>query len=466
MIRITQTLAMSAIALSLAACNSSSNSVEPTPDPAGTAQLRIHHASSDAPAVNINANGELLEGLQGVDYQMSSPLLSVPEASYNLTVDAILPGDEVLTVIDETADLEDGIRYEVFALGLAGDDGTYALDPFILNRPITDVADGEARLWVLHGAPVDVAVDVYLTEPDAEISSNAAFTLSYKEDSDQVEVPAGDYQVTLTVAGEPSEVLFSSPTLTLADGADLMVVATLNTGANSSNAPLALVVADGEGSSVVYSTTTGADVRVVHAAADVPPVDVYANAVSGDPAVAGLAFAQFTDYLNLPAGEQEFLVTLEDDTDVQLNLAAMLTDGWQGTVFAAGELGEGTANLQAISFDNRRVATEARVRIVHASPVAGDVDIYVTPTADFSDAEPAFTEVPFNAEELVTTGNVALAAGTYFVTVTPAGDTTAALGPLEVELVAGGIYTAVAVGNDAESLDVVLMDDFAVSAMD
>jgi hypothetical protein len=255
--------------------------------------------------------------------------------------------------------------------------------------------------------------------------------------------------------------LFTSPTLTLGSGDDLFITATMNTAANAEDAPLALLVADGAGSSVVYSTTTGADVRVVHAAADVPEVDVHVNAVSSEPAIANLDFGEFTGYTNLAADDYEFLVTLAGENDAVLGLEASLTDGWVGTVFAAGELGNDTLNLQPLVFDNRRVATEARVRLVHASPVAGDVDIYVTSSEDISGASPAFSGVPFDADELVSTGNVALEAGTYFITITPAGSMDAALGPLEVSVEAGGIYTAIAVGNDAESLGVILMDDFA-----
>ncbi|MCL5255558.1 MAG: DUF4397 domain-containing protein [Gammaproteobacteria bacterium] len=469
MIRITQTLALSAIALSLAACNSSSERVEvgpvnpPVPPVAEAAELRVHHTSANAPAVNILANGEILAGLEGVDYQMSSPLLEVDAGTYAVTVDGILPGGDTTTVIDEDLPLDEGMRYDVFALGNLGAESPFEFGPFIISNEVSDVAAGEARIQVLHGAPVDVPVDVYLTAPGEEIvDGGAAFSLSYRDYTDQVEVAEGEYQVTLTVSGDASAVLFSSPTLELPAGADLMLVATLNIAANADDAPIALLVSDAEGASVVYSTTTGADVRVVHAAADVPPVDVYANEVTGDPVIPGLAFGEFTGYLNLPAADYDFLVTVADTTGVAVSQELTLVDGWQGSVFAAGELGNDTLNLQAIEFDNRRVATEARVRLVHASPVAGDVDIYVTPTADFSDSAPAFESVPFVADELVSTGNVALEAGTYFVTITPAGSTDAALGPLEIMVDAGGIYTAVAVGNDADTLGVILLDDLAV----
>lgn len=464
MIRITQIFAVSTVAVTLAACNSSSERVEidPPPPQAGSAELRIHHTSADAPAVNVLANGAILAGLEGVDYQQSSPLLEVDAATYEVNVDGILPGGDTTTVIDAELTLEEDVRYEVFALGNIAGEGEFEFGPHIIAESITPVAEGEARLLVLHGAPVDIPVDVYLSPGDSEIDAGSpAFTISYKE-HEYASAPEGEYTVTLTVAGDPASVLFTSPVLDLPAGADLVVTATLNTGANSGldGAPIALVVSGAEGADVVYSTSTGADVRVFHAAADVDAVDIYANEISGDPAIPGLDFPEFTDYLNLAAGEYEFIVTLENETTAALSQELELVNGWQGTVFAAGELGQETLNLQAIALDNRRVATEARLRLIHASPVAGDVDIYVTETDDISSAEPAFSAVPFNAAELVTTGNVALAAGDYYVTITAAGSSTPALGPLPVELSAGGIYTAVAVGNDAESLGVVLMDDF------
>ena len=93
-----------------------------------------------------------------------------------------------------------------------------------------------------------------------------------------------------------------------------------------------------------------------------------------------------------------------------------------------------------ISDDPRPVATNARVRIVHASPTAQDVDIYVAaPGTDIATIEATLTSVTFKAN----TGFIPLAAGDYEVTVTPAGTKTAAiLAPLSIE--DGGVYTAIA----------------------
>jgi len=91
--------------------------------------------------------------------------------------------------------------------------------------------------------------------------------------------------------------------------------------------------------------------------------------------------------------------------------------------------------------DPRSIATEARVRIVHGSPGAGLVDIYVNaPGTDITTVAPAFEDVPFKAE----TGYVSLAGGTYDVSVTPANDpsTVAIFATLPVS--EGDVFTVIA----------------------
>ncbi|MCH8492928.1 MAG: DUF4397 domain-containing protein [Idiomarina sp.] len=467
--RITKTLSVSALALALSGCFSSSSSPEigtpnpptPPPPPLGEFELRVHHAAADAPMVNITVNGDNF--LEDVDYQVSSGIATVEEGEYAVGVDAILADGSTATVIGPLdIEFDADTRYDVFALGsVAGE----TLEPFIITNEISDVSDGNVRLQVLHGVPVDLTVDVFVTELDADLSAaQPTATLAYQDYTPQVEVPAGDYQVRITVAGDPEAVVFNSGELSLPAGADLFVTATPSVGANNTDRPIALLIADGEGSFVVHSVDAGADVRVVHAVADAPNVDVLVN---DGVALTDVPFLAFSDYINLAADEYNFKVNATGTDTTVIDADVALENAAQYSVLAVGELTEGTIMPAVLQDFNRRIATAAQVRIVHASPAAGPVDIYVTATDDISEATPAFADVDFDASDIQATGNVALLPGEYYVTVTLAGTKDAAIGPILLDLAGGGLYTAIAVDADGGGLlpQLILMDDFVAEEM-
>jgi hypothetical protein len=97
---------------------------------------------------------------------------------------------------------------------------------------------------------------------------------------------------------------------------------------------------------------------------------------------------------------------------------------------------------------------QARVRIVHASPDAPNVDIWV-------DGAVAISNLPFNEA----TDYVALPAGDHDVAVTPTGGTAAdAVIEATLTLEAGMDYTVAAVGQVAEIAPLVLEDNNAAPA--
>jgi hypothetical protein len=149
--------------------------------------------------------------------------------------------------------------------------------------------------------------------------------------------------------------------------------------------------------------------------------------------------------------------------------------GTQTDVIAVGRLGgtEGTIEELTVTLaddDPRQIPLFAKVRIIHASVTAASldpdtVDIYVTaPGTDISDESvaPTRADVPY----LANTGYLAVAGGTYDITVTLSGSRTPAIGPLEdVVLADGGIYTVIArdalPGDAATDLGVILIDAIA-----
>ncbi len=107
----------------------------------------------------------------------------------------------------------------------------------------------------------------------------------------------------------------------------------------------------------------------------------------------------------------------------------------------------GTLALTATIAAPAAAADQAFVRVVHASPDAPNVDIWV-------DGEPALTDVPFTA----VSDYLALPAGTHNLQVTATGTTDPVI-DADLALEAGTSYTVAATGLLADMTATVLTDD-------
>jgi hypothetical protein len=110
--------------------------------------------------------------------------------------------------------------------------------------------------------------------------------------------------------------------------------------------------------------------------------------------------------------------------------------------------------LLALSLTSTALAANhARVRVVHASPDAPAVDVWVNDGVAFSNA-------PFKG----ITNYAALDAGTYNVKVVPTGATEPVVIEADLDLAAATDYTVVAVGQLANIEPLVLMDNNSLPA--
>lgn len=430
--------------------------------------VTVLHASPDAPNVNVLVDGAA--AVKGLAFGQGTAPLTLAAGAHTLAVQAQLPGGALATVIPSTGtsvteNLSGNTQYIVIAEGAVA-----TIGPQIFTRPLTAVASGQARVQVFHAAPAAPQVDVYVTAPGAGVAGASPLgSFAFQGTLGPVSVPAGNYEIYVTLAGTKT-VVFDSGSVALASGADLLIAAEQNTGPGA--APITLAVTDGAGNnSQLLDVSTPAQVRVIHASPDAPAVSVYANDSFTSPLVPCLAFPgftgtqaascpSFTAYVDVAPASS---VTSAQVTPygnpgvVAINAPLKLSAGTRYSVYAVGNL----ANIAplVLTDDTRRIATEAKLRVVHASPSAGNVDVYLTATASISGATPALVNVPFKGDS----GFLGVASGSYYVTVTPTGTTTAAIGPLPVTLAAKGIYTAVAVDHvgGGAPLGVLTLDDFA-----
>ncbi|EGQ8142037.1 DUF4397 domain-containing protein [Vibrio parahaemolyticus] len=436
-------------ALGLFACGSDSDTIE-------YSNLQAVHASSDAPLANVWINDK--PSLKGVDYGMGSGYMKLREGMNSIQVDVQLPSDETATVIPKTElDLDSDLNYNVFVIGDA-DGSPNPVEPLVVTRSADSMADANSLdVQVVHVASGVPAVDLYVTEPGADLASaTPLINLAYKASTDVLNIPAGEYQVRLAVG---DSVAFDSGTISLAANSNLTIAA-IGTGDSNSTSPVKLLVLDGSGSSIIEDMGSQAEVRVGHLVDGAPIVDVNVNGAAFGP-LADLAFKEIRGYLGLDAGAYDFDVYVDGTTinpiiDVD---GLMVVGGMDYSVYAVGVVSPVIDIEPLVVEDMRRaVATSATLNVTHAAanPVAEMVDIYLTTSVGIEGSDPTITNFAYKESAK----GLYVAAGTYYVTVTVAGNPDAvAIDSLPVDLMNGVVYQVVAIDDGNNGGFNLLVDD-------
>ena len=419
--------------------NSNNNNLaEPEPLPQAS-QVRVTHASPDAPAVNVYVNGEL--ALEAVDYKQSSGLVSFDEpTTIEVEVRGILPdGSEVTVIGPADVALEEGIRTDIVAYDTLANIKPAILAPVTIEDDISDV-----RVSVLHAAPQVAAVDIYVTAPGDDLANTTPIDADFGESAGPVALAADtQYQIRITPDGD-STVVYDSGPLSFPAGTELLLIAVENTFKVGDN-PVNLLAVGPEGATEVTDVNMGAEVRVVHNSADTPAVDVL---IDGTEVIDALAFPDFTEYddIQAPPGTYNVVVAADADNSIApIDIDVTLEATQSYTAIAVGSLAESTIEPILTVDERRNIATAAIVEVIHGSYLVAaeiPVDVYLTTDGVIADADPAIAGLAYKE----TTGQLSLTPGEYWITVTAAGDKsvvafdTGGLLPLE-----GGVnYTIIA----------------------
>jgi len=432
---LTKTAVTLVAVLGIAACGSDSDSIE-------YSNLQAVHASSDAPLANVWINDQA--ALTGVDYGVGSGYVRLPEGANSVQVDVQLPGGDVATVVDKTTlDLDSDLYYTAFVVGDASG-APNPVEPLIVTRSATSMADANSLdVQVVHAASGVPAVDLYVTEPGVALADSSPITnLAYKASTDVLNIPAGDYQVRLAVG---DTVAFDSGTIPLPANANLTIAA-IKTGDSNSTSPVKLMVLNGSGSSILEDKGSQAEVRVGHLVDGAPVVDVHVDGAAFAP-LADLEFKQIRGYLDLSPKTYDIDVYVDGTTtDPIIDVDGLeVKGGMDYSIYAVGVVAPAIAIEPLVVEDMRRaVATSATLNVTHAAanPVAEMVDIYLTTSSGIDGSDPAIAN--FAYKESVQ--GVYVAEGSYFVTVTVAGDpNTVAIDSAPVTVMNGVVYQVVAI---------------------
>jgi hypothetical protein len=386
------------------------------PDPT----VRFVHASPDAPAVNILIDGQPIA--EGVAFGTATEYATLSPGDHQFQV---VPADGGAPVIDQTITLGGWASYILAATGRMAD-----LQLQFNEVDVSQTAPGQARLRVLNAVPDAQTVGFGVAGSEQQMVDGVGFgTVSGYQN-----VTPGTYDLELR-ASDSGETLVLAPGVRI-DAGQVYDVVALGEAAEGTIQLLPLItpVATACGESLGIGQATDSCLRVINAAPDAGPIDVY---VGDAPIVEGLEYGQSSEFTATANGQQQLRVASAGDPVDQAIID--MTQDWSAGSAAQITVSGLADDLQATiaGVDLRSLPeNQARVRVTHASPdlEAIDVAIAAGPTP--------FQNVAFRSQS----GYVVFDAGSYTFQLRLNGQNTLLLEAIDVPIEPGMVYDIVVIG--------------------
>jgi trimeric autotransporter adhesin len=376
------------------------------PQAANDARIRLTHGVQGGPAVDVYVGSNRVAA--GIPFGFVSDYLETPPGTA-VNIRVLRAGElpSAAPLANATFTPAAGAVYSCTVYPTA----TGASSPIAISCDqdnVTGLAAGDARLAVYHFSP-DVAatvpaVDIRNAATNAVLIDDLAF-----EQVAFVDVPAGTVNLKLTdPTGAVTALAFNN--VHLEAGLIYSLFAVGN--------PLT--------SNVVPNkvTSANAQVRVVHAVANGPNVDVYLDG-GATPVLRDVPFFDASEYLSVPAGSRSFRITQTGQTTTLIGpVNVTLEPGKAYTVVARGDASNLLIPLSAdLFFDDLSspVPGAAKVRVFHLSQGAPNVSLLLNGlavpgvTVGYGSATP-YLQVPARTNNLTAVVASGPSAGAYALT--------------------------------------------------
>lgn len=179
--------------VSLLAVDANGN-VSDIKDSKTTADVRVVHAVSDAPAVDILLNNT--KAIPNLKFPDFTGYAKLTPGNYNVKVAAA--ADNSVVVINADLNLTAGSFYTVLATGSLGQN---TITPLVLADNPRRIATA-AQIRLVHGSTLAGNVDIYVTaNSDISTASPAFSNVPFKAETGYVSLMPGSYVVTVTPTG-------------------------------------------------------------------------------------------------------------------------------------------------------------------------------------------------------------------------------------------------------------------------
>jgi hypothetical protein len=325
----------------------------------------------------------------------------------------------------------------------------------VLERDAAPPAD--AAIEAVHAGGGLPAMDLYLERPGLGIGgATPRGTLSAGGQLSARALPSGDYELWLTAAGNPANVLFTTATINLPAANTTAIVVAPEGNLGTAQFSVVLVATT---QAALYDRNATTAIRVLNVATDRAPRDFAIDNVFSPPLFSATAFADPTSYSQVPlVSNLPIAVTPVGNPGVlELNQTFSGFVGERATILFGGPTG---ALIHArVADDGRRFHNEAKLRFFNgASQFTAGLDFLIgNPGDNPADLLPAASLAPVLGAPYIQLG-----AGDYDLYLRTVSATPAIVaGPTRITVAKGGIYGMLAVdGPDTATAGMVLFDDF------
>lgn len=418
-------LALVGLILLVSAC--SGDSAFPTPSGKGT--VRAIHAMKGAPEVNFSIEERFLEAL---NYKSGSGGQRWDDFQYNFNFNISFLGESVTRRVLSTPLKVDANRdYTIVLTGVATSPTATIWEA---DERTFDSADTVFESRFGHTAETLADIDVYFAAPGtAPVLGEEIGTLSFGEVLAPRDFEAGDYVVTYTRIGDPTDIVFESRATTV--GAQNSLIVSIFDGDESDIAPYTARILNGSAGSVVLPDERfPSTIRFFQASIDLPPSDVYDDEMLTSQVLDNHSFGDITGDIDVATGAITYTYTVVGNTGaVQFEGNFNSIVGSHSNFVVLGM--EGSRAAIAYVSDRRSISTFAKIRFFHAADNHDGLDLYIVNADETID----------DADRTISLGysfispNVALDTGSYDIYLTTIDTKTIVSGPFRHDVVIGDV---------------------------
>ena len=425
----------------------------------GESQLPVATGKSSITAINAiygspDMNFLIEERAIGqIRYQDTTATASYDDLDYTFHFEVFFAGDLLLTrIASQHIDFVADQHYTILAGGTIAAPVLTVWD--VAQRTFADTDTVfQTRFSHTSNALSATAIDVYFAlDGVVPVLGEEVATLNYGELSDALDFEAGDYVVTITTSGDPTDVLFTSrPTTLLAR--TILVVTPFDGDANNIS-PLVVRGLGALGGAVPFhDSLASSTVQFLHTAKEMGTSDVYDDAALSSQILADHAYRDLTAGADIAVGSNEYFYTPAGDTAiVSLDTTFSIALGFHYRVAAIGS--GGVYSTVNTVLDRRSIDTAAKLLYFPSSNNFEFTDLYIVEAGTSID-----DQAPFRIGALSGTPNPSfeLAPGSYDVYITEFLEKVPLAGPFPLDIALGDVVDMVVYDTDAtDVLDIVV----------